>query len=230
MKETQTYKNLKDLPRTNNPEYIVVHHTGGTKISPNTDTSHHTANGVEVTHLQFGWEGIGYHYFIEKNGEVWKGRPEHRHGAHVKEGGINSKSLGICLAGNFTVEGRKPTVEQENALAGLIGDIRGRYPIPIEKVQPHRTFLGDPPYKDCYGDQLPDDWAQKLKTSAMTPDQEKHLQRIKDKFLAEVDKKYRNGQREHGGNLWLKPGMLDMALEEVIDLAVYLYTLKEQQK
>lgn len=62
----------------------------------------------------------------------------------------------------------------------------------------------------------------------MTPNQEEHLARIKAKFLADVDKKYRAGQKEHGGNLYEKKGMLDMAIEEVTDLAVYLYTLKEQ--
>ena len=61
----------------------------------------------------------------------------------------------------------------------------------------------------------------------MTPQQEAHLQRIKDEFVREVDAKYRKGQIEHGGNLFEKPGMLDMALEEVIDLYVYLRTLKD---
>ena len=182
MQETNTYKNLKDLPRTNSPEYIVLHHTGGTQADPNADTSHHTANGVEKQHLSQGWEGIGYHYFIEKNGTIWKGRPEHRHGAHVKEGGINKKSIGTCLAGNFTVEGRKPTDEQKNALAGLIRDIRGKYSIPIEKIQPHRAFLGTPPYKDCPGDQLSDDWVQKL----LIPEENLNMVSVPRKLLEEL--------------------------------------------
>lgn len=61
----------------------------------------------------------------------------------------------------------------------------------------------------------------------MTPEQEKHLQEIKDNFVKEVDKKYRAGQKEHGGDLWDKP-MIDNALEEVLDLYVYLRTLKKQ--
>lgn len=64
----------------------------------------------------------------------------------------------------------------------------------------------------------------------MTPKQEEHLARIKAKFLEDVDKKYRAGQLEHGGNLWQKRGMLDNALEEIVDLYVYLITLKEQQE
>lgn len=64
----------------------------------------------------------------------------------------------------------------------------------------------------------------------MTPEQEGHLQSIKDWFVGEVDSKYRKGQAEHGGNLWMKSGIIDMALEEVLDQAVYLYTLREQIK
>lgn len=64
----------------------------------------------------------------------------------------------------------------------------------------------------------------------MTNDQEKHLDDIKYNFIKDVDKKYRHGQREHGGNVWLKPGMIDNAIEEVIDLAVYLYTLRDQMR
>jgi hypothetical protein len=55
-----------------------------------------------------------------------------------------------------------------------------------------------------------------------------HVTRILTRFNKELTKKYEQGQQEHGGNLWLKSGMLDLAIEEVIDLVVYLYTLREQ--
>ena len=66
--------------------------------------------------------------------------------------------------------------------------------------------------------------------TTMTPGQEEHLLRVKNSFLKDVDKKYRLGQAEHKGNLWEEDGILDMALEEVIDLYVYLSTLKEQNE
>lgn len=56
-----------------------------------------------------------------------------------------------------------------------------------------------------------------------------HLARILDQFSRDATAKYEAGQREHGGNLWLKPGMLEAALEEAIDLVMYLYTLREQR-
>ena len=62
----------------------------------------------------------------------------------------------------------------------------------------------------------------------MTPSQEAHLENIKEWFAHEVDEKYRKGVKEHGGNLWEKSGIIDMALEEVLDMAVYLVTLKAQ--
>lgn len=58
---------------------------------------------------------------------------------------------------------------------------------------------------------------------------EAHLSRILDQLTADLRAKYEAGQIEHGGNLWEKPGMLEQAIEEVLDLAVYLYTLREQR-
>src|SRR3990167_4934944 len=62
----------------------------------------------------------------------------------------------------------------------------------------------------------------------MTPEQEKHLQKIKDQFNELVDSKYRKGQEAHGGDLWAKSGLLDMAIEEAIDQVTYLITLKDK--
>ena len=55
-----------------------------------------------------------------------------------------------------------------------------------------------------------------------------HLDAIVTDLTRDLRAKYEKGQQEHGGNLWEKPGMLDHAIEEVIDLCVYLYTLKAQ--
>ena len=59
---------------------------------------------------------------------------------------------------------------------------------------------------------------------------EAHVSRILNRFNADLRAKYEAGQAEHGGNIWEKPGMLEHAVEEVIDLVVYLYTLKEQRE
>ena len=61
----------------------------------------------------------------------------------------------------------------------------------------------------------------------MTNEQETHLQLIKDTFCEAVDKKYRAGQVEHGGDIWTKP-VLDELWNEIVDLAVYYITLKQK--
>jgi hypothetical protein len=62
----------------------------------------------------------------------------------------------------------------------------------------------------------------------MEPEQERHLQHIKDEFNELVDAKYRKGAQEHGGNLWEAPNIIGMAIEEALDQVTYLLTLKVQ--
>lgn len=72
-----------------NIKFLVVH-CSDTKDDWNTLDIH-------KLHLEFGWDGIGYHKVIEKSGNIVNGRPEYWVGAHVK--GYNDKSLGVCLIG-----------------------------------------------------------------------------------------------------------------------------------
>lgn len=122
--QTQTYKNLKDSPKDNFAQMIIMHHTGGTDANPYTDTSHHTAKIIEDWHLKrfTNSRGLGYHYVIHKDGTVWAGRPEHVSGAHTLN--YNSKSIGICVVGNFDIT--LPTDEQESALIELVKEIYSR--------------------------------------------------------------------------------------------------------
>lgn len=64
----------------------------------------------------------------------------------------------------------------------------------------------------------------------MTPEQEAHIGRIRAQIGQDITRKYERGQVEHGGNIWEKPRLLDQAIEEVLDLAVYLYTLREKRQ
>jgi len=57
---------------------------------------------------------------------------------------------------------------------------------------------------------------------------EEHLEWLKDEAQKRIDSKYRTGQEEHGGYLPEKDGILDEAINEAIDLVVYLLTLKKQ--
>jgi hypothetical protein len=57
----------------------------------------------------------------------------------------------------------------------------------------------------------------------MKPDQEKHLQWIKDQFCRMIDTKYRNGAKEHKGRLWHEDCLRE-AILEALDLIAYLFT------
>lgn len=64
----------------------------------------------------------------------------------------------------------------------------------------------------------------------MTSEQEEHLLDIKRSFALAVDKKYRKGQAEHGGDLVeaSRTNLIDCAIDEAIDLYVYLTTLRSK--
>jgi N-acetyl-anhydromuramyl-L-alanine amidase AmpD len=87
---------------------------------------HAAANGsvedVHRCHLNNGWSGIGYHFYVRKNGKVYRGRPENWFGGHTV--GHNEK-IGICAEGNFEVE--TMCEAQKNALAELITYLYGKY-------------------------------------------------------------------------------------------------------
>lgn len=64
----------------------------------------------------------------------------------------------------------------------------------------------------------------------MTDAQKAHVESLLGKFQAEATEKYSKGAEEHGGNIWDIPAtkLLDNAIEEAIDLIVYLYTLRNK--
>lgn len=97
-------------------DYLIVHHTASTRDL--------TVAEIHAEHLNLGWLGFGYHYYIRKDGKVYRGRQEKFSGSHCE--GYNAYSLGICLSGNFEVE--EPTSEQLDSLRQLIKDLKTKYP------------------------------------------------------------------------------------------------------
>lgn len=76
------------------------------------------------------WSDIGYHFLIDRNGTVAKGRPIERDGAHVR--GRNKGTIGIALfGGHGSAEtdsfGEHFTGDQAVALRKLIADLRREY-------------------------------------------------------------------------------------------------------
>lgn len=145
----------------NRPAWIVVHHTGGTNTDPLADTSNHTPAIVNEHHKTLwpgfvstlGWH-VGYHYFITKDGTLTQTRRDWEEGAHTR--GMNRKSIGVCLAGNF--DATIPTREQEKTLRALLSRLTKQHNVPRWNIVPHRRFST----KTCYGRRLTDTWAADL--------------------------------------------------------------------
>lgn len=83
-----------ELDYSNNPQYIILHHAEASNASAMTIHDWHK-NGN-------GWAGIGYHFYVRKDGTIYRGRPEKAIGAHAL--GYNDKSIGICAEGAYTRE------------------------------------------------------------------------------------------------------------------------------
>lgn len=116
---------FKSLSYRNKPELIVLHHAAAANCS---------VEDIHKWHLNKGWAGIGYHYYVRKDGSIYRGRPENAIGAHCP--GVNAKSIGICAEGNFEVE-QMPGVQKE-AIIALCQDIRSRYN--IKDIKAHREL------------------------------------------------------------------------------------------
>lgn len=113
----ETNLNFSSLtPRSKVLEYIVVHHTAS--------TAKETVEQIHNFHINNnGWAGIGYHFYIRKDGTIYRGRPEEYIGAHCEN--YNSVSLGICLEGNFEIE--QPTDNQLKSLSELLQHLKQKY-------------------------------------------------------------------------------------------------------
>lgn len=102
------------LSYTNKPKKIVLHHAEALIC---------TVQQIHSWHLGNGWAGIGYHFFVRKDGTIYRGRPENAIGAHVS--GANTNTLGICAEGSYMTE-IMPTA-QLNAIKWLIQYLDNKY-------------------------------------------------------------------------------------------------------
>lgn len=93
---------------------IILHHAAGNG----------TAESIHKYHVSLGWKGIAYHYYVRKDGTIYRGRPEDTVGGHTS--GYNSRSIGICAEGNFETDVMSNA--QRDAIRELVLDIRTRYP------------------------------------------------------------------------------------------------------
>lgn len=120
----QTYKWNGSLSKRASTKYIVLHHRAA-----NGDVQ-----GIHNTHLKNGWTGIGYHFYVKKDGSVYRGRPIDTVGAHTTD--YNSVSVGVCFEGNF--ENETMTDTQIKAGKDLISYLKSLYP--SAEMKRHKDF------------------------------------------------------------------------------------------
>jgi len=130
------------------PEYIIIHHS----LTKDTETV--SWGAIRKYHTQtLGWREIGYHYGIENvNGyyEILVGRQADATGAHCSQEGMNHKSLGVCLIGNF--DNAAPSADQLARLTALVKSLMYIHNIPVSKIMRHSQLAT---YKTCPGLKFP---------------------------------------------------------------------------
>lgn len=117
-----------------NIKYLIVH------SSATAEGKDFRAKDIDRWHKQQGWSCIGYHYVIDLDGTVEKGRDESKVGAHCL--GHNGESLGICYIGGLARDSKTPkdtrTDAQKAALIKLLKELKAKYP--KAKIVGHNQF------------------------------------------------------------------------------------------
>ena len=110
----------------NKTDYIVLHHVGA--------NGSFTPEQIHAEHLRKGWRGIGYNFYVRRDGTIYRGREENAAGGHTE--GYNNASIGICFEGNFEVETMPDA--QKKAGQELIAYLTTKYP--SAKVVRHKDL------------------------------------------------------------------------------------------
>ncbi len=107
-------------------DFIVLHHAGAKG----------SVMVVHQTHLNRGWSGIGYHFYVRQDGTIYEGRPIDKVGAHCTPQNCNKRSVGICFEGDFETE----TMSDAQIRAGkrLVRYVKSIYPSAV--VKKHKDF------------------------------------------------------------------------------------------
>jgi len=135
---------------THYPKKITIHHTGGRTSGYWQGAT--TMRAIQDGHIKptsqggRGWKDIGYHYVIGPDTSIWRGRPEDKVGAHVRNN--NTGNVGISVYGNYNQEDIRQDVYA--TLVELIADIASRYNIPTQMIFLHRQLQST----DCPGSNL----------------------------------------------------------------------------
>lgn len=137
---TETNLEFTGLSKRNSTKRIILHNSG-VSVLQDIETIHNYHKN------SLGWAGIGYHFYVRKDGSVYRGRLEDTVGAHAY--GSNGDSIGVCFEGNYDEE-TMPEV-QKRAGQELVAYLKEKYG--ISKVQGHRDVCST----NCPGKNFPFD-------------------------------------------------------------------------
>ncbi len=155
------YKWNGELQKRTETKFIIVHHAEASRCSVEDIHRWHQNDN--------GWAGIGYNFFIRKDGTVYQGRPTDTVGAHAQ--GYNQNSVGICLEGNYEIE-QIPTI-QGDVLVELLIYLQRQFP--GARVLRHR----DVNQTKCPGENFPN----QLLLDALKPQPTEHWAEEYFKYL-----------------------------------------------
>lgn len=131
-----TYK-WKANPKPVSKKTEIVLHCSATP-----EGKDYTVDTIHKWHLSRGFNGIGYHFIIYRDGSIHQGRPVMTQGSHATN--HNTNGIGICYIGGCDSTGKKPkdtrTEAQKNALLHLVDYLMTTYNIPLDKVYGHYQF------------------------------------------------------------------------------------------
>ena len=132
--------NTKDMDEMLPPKYITIHHDGMTPFWGVTDLEARLRlEWILNGHRGKGWSDIGYHYIVDRSGNVWQGRDVTRwQGAHVKN--RNENNIGVMCMGNFMLQ--RPSAAQIAGLNRTVAQLQRVYQIPTSSVKTHKEWPG----------------------------------------------------------------------------------------
>lgn len=112
---------------------IIIH------CSATPEGKDYTVADIDRWHKAKGFNKIGYHFVIYRDGSVHVGRSKNEIGAHCT--GHNAHSIGICYIGGLSKEGKPNdtrTPQQRESMLSLIVQLRNEFP--GVNIHGHREF------------------------------------------------------------------------------------------
>ncbi len=171
---------------------IVVHHP----------VANWTVQRTHDYHLGIQYNGIGYNYYVQKDGRAFYGRsgPDKEYqGAHAI--GRNNDTIGVCAEGNFEVEKMQPL--QYNKLVDVLVFLCKKHKLTYKDVVGHKELPGQStacPGKNLNLDQLREDVRKKLE--GKSKGDAKMEQELKDlqKRVAAMEKHFERQENMNPSN------------------------------